>query len=76
MFHLVQFLGHERDKERFAAAEHIRLIKITKGQQSSHWGGLRTLARWLGQHMVGWGEKLRDVGSAPLPEATSAVTEV
>ncbi len=71
----VQFLGRERDKERLADAEHIRLVKIAKGQQSSYWGGLRTFANWLGHRMIEWGEKLSDAGSAPLPEATAAATE-
>lgn len=71
----VRFLGRERDKERLAEAEHIRLVKIAKGQQSGSWGGLRIFANWLGQRLIEWGQKLSDSGSAPLPEVISAVTE-
>ena len=64
----VHFLGRERDKERMAEAEHLRLVKVAKGQQSSYWGGLRTFANWLGQRLIEWGEKLSEAGSTPVSE--------
>jgi hypothetical protein len=57
-------LGRLRDRERLAEAEHIRLVKIAKGEQPSY---LSLFINRLGQHMVGWGERLQRYGRVSLP---------
>lgn len=68
--HNVAFLGHERDQERFREAEHIRLVKITQGQQAGT-GAMYKVAAWLGYHLMQWGARLHDYGNVSLPEVTS-----
>jgi hypothetical protein len=70
----IEFLGRERDKERLADAEHIRLVKIARGQQFNYGEASRKTINWLGSQMVKWGAKLQSQGSAPSPQISSMET--
>ena len=67
----VEFLGRERDKERLAEAEHIRLGKIARGEQPNGGRALRMVTNLLGSQLVKWGVKWQSHGSAPLPKDSS-----
>lgn len=58
----MQFLGRERDKERYQEADHLRLIKIAKGEQPSSKARVQTVINWMGSQMVKWGGKLQSYG--------------
>ena len=70
----VEFLGRERDKERLADAEHIRLVKIARGQQFNYGEASRKIVNWVGSQMVKWGAKLQSQRVAPSPKVSSMET--
>jgi hypothetical protein len=67
----VQFLGRERDKERYQEAEHIRLVKIARGDGLNVKVMLRAVVARVGAQMVKWGTKLQGKGSVSLPTVAS-----
>jgi hypothetical protein len=70
----IEFLGRERDKERLADAEHIRLVKIARGQQFNYGEASRKIVTWLGSQMVKWDAKLQSQGSAPKVSSMETVS--
>ena len=70
----IEFLGRERDKERLAEAEHIRLVKIAGGQQFNYGEASRKIVNWLGSQLVKWGVKLQSQGAVPSPKVSSMET--
>lgn len=67
----MQFLGQERDRERYQEAEHIRLVKIARGEPLNYGAAVRKIMAGLGRYMVKWGNELQAYGVTPLPKATS-----
>jgi hypothetical protein len=67
----VQFLGRERDKERYQEAEYIRLVKIAQGDGFNGKVMLRTVVAQVGAQMVKWGIKLQGVTSKSWPAVAS-----
>ena len=70
----IEFLGRERDKERLADAEQIRLGKIARGEHFNCGEASGKVVNWLGSQMVKWGAKLQSQGAAPLPKVSSMET--
>jgi hypothetical protein len=67
----VSFIAHERDRERYQEAAHIRLVKIAKQQQDNKGATLQEFANWLGSQMVKWGAKLQAHSVTPLSNLAS-----
>ena len=63
----MEFLGHERDRERLQEAEHIRLVKIARSRRFNYGNAARKAANWLGCHLVKWGAELQAYSVTPLP---------
>ena len=70
----IEFLGRERDKERLADAEHIRLVKIARGQQFNYGEASRKIVNWLGSQMVKLGAKLQSQRAAPKVNSMETVS--
>jgi hypothetical protein len=70
----MQFLGHERDKERYQEAEQLRLIKIARGESSNSRSMWRLVVTWLGHQMVRLGTSLQDQGGVSMPDLFSMET--
>lgn len=67
----MEFLGRERDRERFQEAEHLRLVKLARPQLFNYQETTRKLAAWLGSQMVELGRKLQGYGGTPLSDVFS-----
>lgn len=65
----MQILGQERDRERYQEAQHIRLVKIARGEQSGYGAATRKLVSRLGNQMIKWGTELQAYGVTPFPTA-------
>jgi hypothetical protein len=65
----MEFLGRERDRERFQEAEHLRLVKLARPQLFNYQATARKLTAWLGGQMVELGCKLQGCGTALLSKA-------
>ncbi len=63
-------LAQARQEELLREAEHERLLRAARLQQSRQRHFHRRWANWLGVHMVRWGQKLEDFGT--LGEVCSA----
>lgn len=67
----IEFLGRERDRERFQEAEHLRLVKIARGDGFNGKAMLQTVVAQVGAQMVKWRTKLQGKGSVSLPTVAS-----
>lgn len=67
-------LGRERQKALLQEAEHERLVRAARRQQSNNRGFHRKSASWLGAHMVKWGQRLERVGAVDEPCSSVSVS--
>jgi hypothetical protein len=69
--HLLVWKEQYQDRQR--EAERERLIRITGGQASRPWRvhPHRTVASWMGEQLMRWGQKLQNYGGVPLRERSS-----
>ncbi len=56
-------LGFERQEALLREAEHERLMRAARGQQSNNRRFHRKSANWLGAQMVKWGQRLEQFGT-------------
>lgn len=69
----MQILGRERDRERYQEAEHIRLVKLARGEQFNYGAAIRKIIAGLGRQLIKWGTGLQAYDIAPAPQATAEV---
>lgn len=67
----MQILGQERDRERYQEAQHMRLVKIARGEQSGYGAAIRKLVARFGSQMIKWDTELQAHGVTSLPAANS-----
>jgi hypothetical protein len=67
--YLCLLIWNERHKDRLRKAEQERLIRIARRRPSRIWRlhPHRTVARWMGEQLVRWGQKLQHYGRVDWP---------